>query len=242
MRRLAGGSRAAKAAIAGEIRLEIDFLIAIVLERMQRTPQVLRPLVAIKLGHRPDDLRQHGMQSGRQLEQIAATGDESLVVPGIGEVQTAGQAGENQPQAEDVGERVVMPQSMLPADVAAQISGSLKLGGGLAGRLRLDLVDPRVELADDGGAVDDFDPLGLRLEQAADARQLVLGRTAILLSEADSPAFDLERTSPSSGAHPRLVQGDHLSDERQKRRQRVFGGEAAAFDALVEKFVKRRHG
>ncbi len=82
--------------------------------------------MAIELGHRPDDLGQHGMQSGRQIEQIAATGDESLVVLGIGEVQAAGQAGEDQPQVEDVGERVVMPQPMFPADVAAQIGRTLE--------------------------------------------------------------------------------------------------------------------
>jgi len=38
------------------------------------------------------------------------------------------------------------------------------------------------------------------------------------------------------------VRSDHLTYKRQKRRQRVFGGEAAVFDALVKEFVKRRHG
>ena len=137
-----------------------------------------------------------GCSPGVNSNRLPRCATNRSVVLGIGEVQAAGQAGQNQPQAEDVGERVVMPQPMFPADVATKIGGSLEFGIGLAGCLRLDFVDPRVELADDGRPVDDLDPLGLRLQQAADARQLVLRRTAILLAEADPPAIDLERAQP----------------------------------------------
>ena len=67
------------------------------------------------------------MQVGRQFKQVAATRDEPLVILRVGEIQAAGQAGQNQSETENVGQRIVVLEAMLPADIAAKPRRSLKL-------------------------------------------------------------------------------------------------------------------
>ena len=122
-----GRGLAAKTTIAGQIGFEIDFLIAVVFQdALQSACEILRPLVPIQLGHRPNGFGQHRMQVGRQFKQVAATRDEPLVILRVGEIQAAGQAGQNQPETENVGQRIMVLEAMLPADIAAKPRRSLK--------------------------------------------------------------------------------------------------------------------
>ncbi len=106
--------------------------------------------MTIHFGHAEDRLRQYGVQSGPDPKQIAAVGDEVLERLGVREIQATGQTGQDHSQAEDIRQRVVVSQFVLPRDVARQIDG--------AG-------DRRSALAD--GQIDHFVAAGRQIARAA---------------------------------------------------------------------------
>ncbi len=119
---------------AGQVHLEIDLLVAVVLQIVQQGPKVLDAAMAVDLRHAGNRLGQDGVQPRVQREQVAAMGDEALQVLGVGKVQAAGQAGQNHSQAEDVGQGIVMAELLLPGDVAGKVDGPGEGGRAVADR------------------------------------------------------------------------------------------------------------
>ena len=119
---------------AGQIDVEVDLLVPVVLQVVQQGPQVLDAAMPVDLRHAGNRLRQDRVQPGVQREQVPPMGDEALQVLGVGEVQAASQAGQDHPQAEDVGQRVVMADLVLPGYVAGQVDGPGDFGRAIPDR------------------------------------------------------------------------------------------------------------
>src|SRR5437868_13372004 len=91
-----------------QIEVEIDFLIAIVLQGSQQRGCFLRPAMAIELRHAPDCLGEYGVQLPVEIEQIASLLHEQRQVFGIVKIEAAREGGEHQAQNKYVGQCVVM--------------------------------------------------------------------------------------------------------------------------------------
>ena len=109
-----------KARHAGQVDLEIDRLVAVVFERPQQAGQILRPPATVELRQPQNGLGEDRMQPRIEGEQVPAAGDERFQVARLIQIEAAREAGQDQSQAEDVGQRIVMPQFMLPRDIARQ--------------------------------------------------------------------------------------------------------------------------
>jgi hypothetical protein len=87
--------------------------------------------MAFEFGHLDDDTGQHRMQAFLQPEQVLAVGGEQAQVVVGREVQAASQARQHLAQTQDVADRVVMAQALLPRDIARYERGPRQ--GGLRG-------------------------------------------------------------------------------------------------------------
>jgi hypothetical protein len=73
----------------------------------------------IEFGHRDDDACDHRVQIRIDSEQIAAIVDELGELLVFVEVESANHAGQNQAQAEGIGERVVMLEELIDCVLVA---------------------------------------------------------------------------------------------------------------------------
>ena len=119
---------------AGQIHLEVDLLVPVVLQIVLQGPKVLDATMSVDLRHAGNRLREDRVQAGVQREQISPIGDEAIQVIGFGKVQAASKAGQNHPQAENVGQRVVMADLVLPRYVAGKVDGPGDLGRAIPDR------------------------------------------------------------------------------------------------------------
>ena len=88
---------------------------------MQQGPQVLDPAVPVQIGHAEDGPGKHGVEVGGQGEEILSRGNEGLQSIRLRQVDPTGEARQDHPQAEDIGERVVVFEQMFPRHVAGQV-------------------------------------------------------------------------------------------------------------------------
>ena len=95
--------------------------LAMVLQAVDQARQVLRALAPVDLGHARQQLRGDRVQARIALHEVLANLGEGPKVAVFGEVEAAGQTDAEHPEAEDVGQRVVMPDRMLPRAVVGQI-------------------------------------------------------------------------------------------------------------------------
>lgn len=191
-------------------QVEIEALLAVVAERGEDRGEVLRPGVTIEVRHVGDDPRDHRVQPGVELRQVASVGDEALERLGLPEVSVERGARGDHPQREDVGERIVVTDRVLPRHVSGQVHRAFDRFLEIADR----------EVGHPGGVVAPESPLDaesgprLRLEsREGDLGAARLDRLVACEEQSSCDDLDLlrafERCNPAA-----VVQGGHLLEQR----------------------------
>ena len=81
----------------------------------------------IDLRHANDGSCQDRVQIRGNRKQVVATRYETFEIIGIAEIEPQAEACQDHSEAKDVGQRIVMTELMLPADITRQIDGASDL-------------------------------------------------------------------------------------------------------------------
>lgn len=158
---LAANVRFAETGVAGQFILEVDVLIAVVFKCVEQSGHVLRPAMPVQLCHACHSFGEDWMQIAVQVKEVAATVDKKDEILRIVQVEATGKAGQDKAQAENVGQRIVMPDLVFPGDIARQVNWVGKLFSPLAD-LQIDAgLLTLIDLHSHSRFANDFDGEGL---------------------------------------------------------------------------------
>ncbi len=227
---------------AGQVDLEVDLLVAVVLQVVAEGPQVLDAAMPVDLRHAGNRLRQDRMQAGVQREQVPPMGHEAFQVLGFGKVQSAGQTGQDHPQAENVGQRVVMADQMLPGHITGKVDGLGDFGGTVPDREIGHLPGAVIRVGRATGLRNDGHGQGAGGFDAVELGRIASRLQPAGLLEPDPDAVHVQGIQSFQRRHAARGMGiQDLAHQRQEAAQRVFRRETARFQPCTEVFVKGAH-